>query len=663
MKKLLYLLMICGVFACSKKDNEPPTSQEPAAVTEISAYLAAADSLTEFGIAFKKIAISAADAAGGLTIFAPGNESIGSYDLGGRTMGKDLPDSIIKNHIVKGMLKAADLTDGKKLTTLSGKELTVKVVDGKIYVNGILISFADGKAGSQVVHTIAGILAESTGGTDITVYDATKWSESQRNGQLAEGATVNLYLTADEYLHQAPHYTATTNASGVAHFTGIAPGSYFAVVTKGELSNTWPDANGHTYVSLDTLYQSVEELVDAHVIATKDLGDIRFADLNQNEYVEEGDKTTAPARVVTVKSDEINAQKILIGYEVNSQMKLLTTLDQAQDFLNYATEQIGVVQKTLVVIDGIMSDDADCADFPDWCNYDQFNITASDNRIAEIWVSQYASIQKLNKIILSLSSSMGDTTAIAAQARGLRAYAYLQLATYFGGLPYYRGLAIPTNINRSTLADTYAFIRQDLQIALSGLPVTSSERKLTKGAAKALLARIALYNNDFVTAKSYADDVIQSGTYSLSAASDIFLDSNGPEIVWDAFQTSPYYFPQYWGTRICPVVRLPELYLISAEANVALGNTTAAKQSINVIRNRSSMPLLSTNTPDEIRAALVDTYQKEYLKEGYRFISLVRWNMAQQVLGSKGYNQYNNLLPVSIKFVQDYPNMVQNPGF
>lgn len=655
--------MICGIFACSKKDNEPPVSVEPAAVTEISAYLATEDSLTEFGIAFKKVVISAADAAGGLTMFAPGNESIGSYDLGGRTMGKDLPDSIIKNHIVKGMFKVADLTDGKKLTTLSGKELAVKVVDGKIYIDGILITLADGKAGSQVVHTIAGILAESTGGTDITVYDATKWSEDHRNGQLIEGATVSLYLTVEEYQHQAPHYTAITNANGVAHFTGIAPASYFAVVTKGELSNTWPDAMGHTYVSLDTLYQSYEELASAHQSATRDRGDIRFADLNQNDYIEEGDKAIAPARVVTVKADEINAQKILIGYEVNSQMKLYTTLEQAQAILNYVTEQIGVVQKTFVVIDGIMSDDADCADFPEWCNYDQFNLTASDNRIYEIWVSQYASIQKLNKIILSLSASMGDTTAIAAQARGLRAYAYLQLATYFGGLPYYTGLAMPTNINRSTLTDTYAFIRQDLQIALPGLPVTSSERKLTKGAAKALLARIALYNNDFVTAKSYADDVIQSGTYSLSKASDIFLDSNGPEIVWDAFQTSPYYFPQYYGNRICPVVRLPELYLISAEANIALGNMTAATQSINIIRNRSAMPLLSTNTPDEARTALADTYQKEYLKEGYRYISLVRWGIAQQVLGSKGYNQHYNLLPVTMKFLQEYPGIVQNPGF
>lgn len=663
MKRLLYLFLICGIFACSKKDNEQPTATEPEAVTQISTYLAGVDSLSEFEIAFEKITISAADAAGGLTIFAPGNESIGSYDPGARTLGKDLPDSIVKSHIVKGLFKAADLTNGKKLTTLSGRELTVQVVNGKVYVNGVLITFADGKAGSQVVHTINGLLAESPGNIDIVVYNATKWSVDNRNGTLQEGATVDLYLTADEYQQHTPHYTATTDASGVAHFKGIAAASYFAVVNKGELSNIWPDATGHTYVSKDTLYQTFDEVLSMHEAAIKSPGDFRFEDLNRNEYIEAGDKTIAPARVVTVEADKTNWQKILIGYEVNSLMKLYTSVDQAQTVLNSVIEQIGIMQKNLVMIDGILSDDANCTDFPEWCNYDEFNVTASDNKIYEIWTSDYASIQKLNKIILSLPGMTGDTTALAAQTRGIRAYTYLQLATYFGGMPYHKKLVMPADITRSTLADTYTFIKEDLLIALPGLPATSTDKKLTSGAAKALLARVALYNNDFVTARSYADGVIQSGKYSLSTAGNVFSDVNGPEIVWYMSATSPYYFGAYFGNRFYPELRLPELYLISAESNLALGNMSAAAQNINVIRTRSSMPAISMSSPDEVRAALVDTYQREYLKEGYRFRSLVHWGIAQEVLGSKGYNSSYNMLPVPDIFLQNYPGIVQNPGF
>src|SRR3954470_18616001 len=97
MKKILYPLLVCGLFACSKKDTQTPQSTEPVAVTEVSAYLAGVDSLSEFETAFKKVTISTADASGGLTIFAPGNETIGSYDIGAKTRGTDLPDSIIKS--------------------------------------------------------------------------------------------------------------------------------------------------------------------------------------------------------------------------------------------------------------------------------------------------------------------------------------------------------------------------------------------------------------------------------------------------------------------------------------------------------------------------------------------------------------------------------------
>jgi uncharacterized surface protein with fasciclin (FAS1) repeats len=663
MKRLLYLLLICGIFACSKKDNVPSAPEQIDAVKQILAYLARVDSLSEFEIAFKKITITAADAANGLTVFAPGNESIGSYDLGGRTRGQDLPDSVIKSHVVKGVIKAADLTNGKKLTALSGKELTVKVVDGKIYINGALITHADGKAGDQIVHTISTLLTQRPGNIDIVVYDATNWSEAYRNGLLLEGATVDLYLTAGEYAHHEPHYTVTTDANGVAHFKNIAVASYFAVVTKGELANIWPDANGRTYISRDTIYQSYDEVLSMHEGATKAPGDIRFEDLNKNGYIEDGDKTAPPVRVVTVKAKETNTQKILVGYEVNSAMKLLTTVDQAQLLLTSVTEQIAVMQKTLVMIDGIMSDDADCTGLPDWCNYDQFNITAADNTINDIWTSDYASIQKLNKIILSLPGMTGDTTAVAAQARGLRAYTYLQLATYFGGLPYHKQLVMPVDITRRSLYDIYSLIRQDLMIALPGLPLTSTEQKLTSGAAKALIARLSLYKFDYIPARDFANEIIESGAYSLSKAGEVFSNVNGPEIVWYMSGTAPYYFTSYFGNRFYPEMRLPELYLISAEADIAMGYLDEAVQHISTIRSRSSMPAMSMTSHQEIKAALVDTYQREYLKEGHRFRGLVRWDMAEEVLAGKGYNATYKLLPIPTTFLQHYPGIEQNPGF
>jgi hypothetical protein len=657
MKKILYPLLVCGLFACSKKDTQTPPAA-PVAVTEVSSYLSGVDSLSEFEVAFKKINLSTAEASGGITVFAPGNEAIGGFNIGARTMGKDLPDSVIKDHIVKGLFKAADLTDGKQLTTLNGKILTVKVVDGKIYVNNVLITMEDGKAGEQVVHTVAQMLSTIPGAIDVTVYDATLWSENNRNGQLTASATVNLYLSNAE----SPAFTAMTDNSGMAHFTGLPAATYYVVVKKGDLSNQWPDANGHTYMSLDTLFQSQADISNSNPGQySAGIGDFRFADLNQDGIVNANDKGTAPVRAIIVENGAITAQKILIGYEKNSAMKLFTNLADAQLSLSNVVRQVGTTHKSLVMLDGIMSDDADCTASPDWCAYDQFTFTASDNKVYDIWTSEYTAITALNRIILSLPQ-IGDTSVIAAQARAMRAYVYLEMATYFGGLPMYNGLVMPADIRRATLEATYAFIQNELQIALSTLPATADVHVVTKGAAKILLARIALATGNFSAASTYAVEVIQSN-YSLVNSAEIYTSATSSEIVWDLSDNFPYDFFNYWSHTFCPVARISEAHLIRAEADIAMGNLNSGGASITLIRNRSNMPLLSMMNSDEARAALVDTYKNEFFKEGLRFRNLVRWQLAAQVLTPKGYMPYRSLLPVPLNVLDSDPNMVQNPGY
>jgi uncharacterized surface protein with fasciclin (FAS1) repeats len=665
MKKILYPLLVCVLFACSKKDTQsPPPSTEPVAVTEISAYLSGVDSLSEFAIAFKKATISAADASGGLTVFAPGNEAIGSYDISAKTMGKDLPDSVVKSHIVKGVFKAADLTDGKKITTLSGKILTVKVVDGKIFINGVAITVTDGKAGSQIVHTIAKCVVTRPGAINVSVYDATKWSENNRSGQLLAGATVNLYLTALEYTNNTPAYTAVSDANGIAHFTGIAPATYFAVVKNGDLSNIWPDPNGNTYVTSDTLFQSQTEIANAPVQQNAVPGDFRFSDLNFDGIINTNDKGVAPIRTITVNYGAITTERILIGYQVNHLMKPFTTVEDAQLSLTTAAKQISIMHKTLVMLDGMMSDDADCTDFSNWCAYDQFSFTATDSKITNIWASGYAAISMLNRIILSLPTLTGDTTSLAAQARGLRAYTYLELATYFGGLPIYSGMTMPANISRTSLRDTYEFIVNELGIAYATLPVTATVHLLTKGAARTLMARALVANSNYSQARTYGNEVINSGHYSLVDSAQIFANASGSEIVWDLTDGYPAEFsPYFYNRSFCPVSRISELYLIVAEGEIVIDWISQAAEKITLVRNRSGMPAMSMTNAEEARAALVDTYQREFRREGFRFANLVRWNMAMQVLGNKGYTSSRSLLPIPMNVIVNNPNMFQNEGY
>jgi len=655
MKKALYLLIICSIFACSKKDQYHP----PKAVNEIMTFLYSIDSLSEFAIALNKTRISNADAAIGLTVFALGNQTIKNAN----TSGKDLPDSVVKNYIVRGVHKRDDLTDGKQLTTLSGKVLTVKIVDGKVSINGIFFSFDSDLSSQQAVYILAKMFTSKPGNIDITVYDATKWNETHPRGELLAGAKVSLYDNWLSFYNDQPVYAAISDANGVAHFNNITPFTYFTVVTKGELSSSWYDhVTLHTYVSNDTLFQSQTEISNAPRQDGAAPGDFRFTDVDQNGIINSNDEKNMPVRTIIVSAGETTTDKILIGYEVNHLKKLLSNSAEAQAYLNSTIEGMGSSHSIIVMTDSYLSDDAACTGQCEWRSYDNFEFNSSDTRIKDIWDSEYTSIEQLNRIILSCPSMTGDTANLAAQARGLRAFIYMEMAAYFGGLPVYPNVIMPKDISRSSLADTYKFIQNELNIALAALPVTASPPLLTTGAAKSLLARIALYNNDFTGAKSYANAVIQSGNYSLVDSTQKFADPANAEAVWSL--SLPSYYTAFFGHPFAPVIRLSEIYLISAEADIALGNVSTAAQNIGLIRNRSGMPAMGITTAEEAKAALVDTYQREFYREGYRYRSLVRWGLATQVLSSFGFQTHNNLLPIpySIELTHQ-ATIVQNPGY
>jgi uncharacterized surface protein with fasciclin (FAS1) repeats len=86
---------------------------------------------------------------GPFTVFAPTNEAFaklpkGTVDTLLKPENKAKLTKILTYHVVPGDLKAADLTDGKKLKTVEGEELTVKNSGGKI-------SLVDAKGGMSHV--------------------------------------------------------------------------------------------------------------------------------------------------------------------------------------------------------------------------------------------------------------------------------------------------------------------------------------------------------------------------------------------------------------------------------------------------------------------------------------------------------------------------------
>ncbi len=100
---------------------------------------------------------------GPFTVFAPTNAAFealpaGTVDNLLQPENKDQLTGILTYHVVSGNVMAADLTDGQKVTTLNGQELTVSIQDGKVMINGANVTAADLDGSNGVVHVIDSVL-------------------------------------------------------------------------------------------------------------------------------------------------------------------------------------------------------------------------------------------------------------------------------------------------------------------------------------------------------------------------------------------------------------------------------------------------------------------------------------------------------------------------
>lgn len=103
---------------------------------------------------------------GPFTVFAPSDLAFrkmetGRFEMLMKPENKSKLKDVIKNHIVAGKLTYNDLKDGKKLTTVSGHELSVQVKDGHVQVQGAEIENRDLQTSNGVIHILDTVMMEN----------------------------------------------------------------------------------------------------------------------------------------------------------------------------------------------------------------------------------------------------------------------------------------------------------------------------------------------------------------------------------------------------------------------------------------------------------------------------------------------------------------------
>lgn len=114
-------------------------------------------------------AVTAADlvdtlsSAGPFTVFAPVDAAFaalpaGTVDTLVKPENKGQLTNILTYHVIAGKVLSTDLTDGMKATTVNGQEITIKIADGKVFVNDAEVVIADVETSNGVVHAINSVI-------------------------------------------------------------------------------------------------------------------------------------------------------------------------------------------------------------------------------------------------------------------------------------------------------------------------------------------------------------------------------------------------------------------------------------------------------------------------------------------------------------------------
>ncbi|MFZ9686589.1 MAG: RagB/SusD family nutrient uptake outer membrane protein [Chitinophagaceae bacterium] len=357
--------------------------------------------------------------------------------------------------------------------------------------------------------------------------------------------------------------------------------------------------------------------------------------------------------------------------------------------------------------------------FPTYAQFSNRQILPDNTNVTNMWNAIYGGINRVNTIIASaetLNDPAFSKTQAIGEARFLRGLMYFDLLRAFGGSSNGfnksgRGVPVRTSptlspdnaaaIPLSSEADVWKQIDADLDYAITNLKASVNGRA-TVNAAKALKARAALYKEDWETAETLSNEVINAlkgtGTGLSSSFDALFTTQNTKpesifELQYDINNTNSiafYYFPtglggrneigssatlnaqsatdlrkatnvkvlsgsnktgkysRINGTDNVIIIRLAELYLIRAEARAkkAAPDLTGALADLNVIRARAGLAASTAATADDILKQLYEDKYYEFAHEGHAFFDMKRTNrLSTAITGFSGANTFRAVYP------------------
>lgn len=191
-----------------------------------------------------------------------------------------------------------------------------------------------------------------------------------------------------------------------------------------------------------------------------------------------------------------------------------------------AYQSQGLAGKNYRMFD-LLTDNAYPNNLPEWLEIGTSNHNSSNTVIAEFWANYYNVVSRANTVIYQVGAMPESAIKeearkrIIAEAAFLRAYAYLDLISLFGDIPFYTEPVDPLGEGKGKTpkAEIEAYMINDLKNnVIPYLPATvppAEQGRITSWAAVALLGKYYLFKQNWADAASVLKEIIDSKAYSL----------------------------------------------------------------------------------------------------------------------------------------------------
>lgn len=343
----------------------------------------------------------------------------------------------------------------------------------------------------------------------------------------------------------------------------------------------------------------------------------------------------------------------------------------------------------------------------------------------------YAANAVIEGVGSSVSLSQEQYDRLKGEALFVRALLHFYLANLYGDIPYVTttDYLINSEVNKIAVTEIYSKALTDLEesIDLLGESYHTTDRaRPNKFTAMALKARIFLYTEEWAGAEEMASEILNNSVlYNVQNNLEIVFLKDSEETIWQlppatdghgtheavtftVFSGPPtlsaltesiinsfnaadlrkihwigeasdgnvvWYYPhKYKQTGVGPsfeeasiIFRLPEIYLIRAEARANTGNLAGAKSDLNTIRTRAGLDESTATNQQEILEEIYTERKLEFFTElGHRFFDLKRSGKIDEILSvlKPGWNSTDKLFPIPQGELIKNPNLLpQNPGY